>query len=203
RYLLREGRIALLFDGFDELAVRVSYDRAAEHLTTVVAAASGRAKVVLTSRDHYFLTDSEVLSALGDRLATAAGRRLVKLQPFEDDQIAQFLSNRLDDPAQASERLDLLRNVRVLLGLSRNPRMLDFIAGIEKDRLLAARDATGEVTGATLYEQLLGQWLAYERARLDRPGGPPAPAEAQLWEAVHVLALRFWRTGEARPAAQG
>src|SRR5262249_49123126 len=72
RYLLREGRIALLFDGFDELAVRVSYDRAAEHLTTVVAAASGRAKVVLTSRDHYFLTDSEVLSALGDRLATAA-----------------------------------------------------------------------------------------------------------------------------------
>lgn len=32
RYMLRTGRIALLFDGFDELALRVSYERAADHL---------------------------------------------------------------------------------------------------------------------------------------------------------------------------
>ena len=32
---LAEGRIALLFDGFDELALRLTYDRALEHFETV------------------------------------------------------------------------------------------------------------------------------------------------------------------------
>lgn len=35
RYMLANGRIALLFDGFDELAHRVTYDRAAEHFDTL------------------------------------------------------------------------------------------------------------------------------------------------------------------------
>ena len=39
RYMLREGRVALLFDGFDELALRVSYDRALDHFETLTAAA--------------------------------------------------------------------------------------------------------------------------------------------------------------------
>ena len=58
RYLLREGRIALLFDGFDELAVRMTYDAAALRLDKILQAADGRAKVVLASRDHHFRTDA-------------------------------------------------------------------------------------------------------------------------------------------------
>ena len=38
-YMLAEGRIALLFDGFDELALRLTYDRALEHFETVMQAA--------------------------------------------------------------------------------------------------------------------------------------------------------------------
>ena len=197
RYLLREGRIALLFDGFDELAVRVTYPRAAEHLATVVQAAEGRAKVVLTSRDQFFLTDGEVLSKLGEQLSTVVGRKLVKLRPFDDSQIERFLDNRLGDATAARERMGLLRNVRNLVGLSRTPRMLDFIADITEERLLAARDARGRVTAAAIYQELLDQWLDGERTRLNRPGLPPPPSEAQLWHAVTVLALRLWRTGES------
>ena len=196
-YLLREGRIALLFDGFDELAVRVTYERAAEHLATIVQAAAGRAKVVFTSRDNHFLSDNDVLSALGNRLATASGRRLIKLQPFDDDQISAFLTKRLGDQTQAQQRMQLLHNVRDLLGLSRNPRMLDFIAQITAERLIAAQDGTGEITAAALYRELLGQWLEYERKRLDRPGGPPPPDADQLWRAVTFLALRLWSSGAA------
>lgn len=47
----------LLFDGFDELALRLTYDRALEHFETVMAAAQGNAKVVITSRTQHFLTD--------------------------------------------------------------------------------------------------------------------------------------------------
>lgn len=46
RYLLREGRIALLFDGFDELALRTSYERVPQHFATLWEAAAGAAKVV-------------------------------------------------------------------------------------------------------------------------------------------------------------
>ena len=41
RYMLRQGRIVLLFDGFDELVARVTYDRAADHLETLLQAAEG------------------------------------------------------------------------------------------------------------------------------------------------------------------
>ena len=37
----------LLFDGFDELVTRVTYDRAADHLETLLGAAEGKAKIVV------------------------------------------------------------------------------------------------------------------------------------------------------------
>ncbi len=42
RRMVEQGKVALLFDGFDELALRVTYDRAAEHLRTILAAVTGR-----------------------------------------------------------------------------------------------------------------------------------------------------------------
>nr|WP_030490998.1 pentapeptide repeat-containing protein [Micromonospora chokoriensis] len=197
RYLLREGRIALLFDGFDELAVRMTYERAADHLATIVQSAAGRAKVVLTSRGEHFLTDTQVLSALGEQLTGITGRRLVKIRSFDDVQIRRFLYNRLNDDKAAQQRLDLLRDVRDLLGLSRNPRMLDFIARIDNERLVAARDATGGITAARLYQELLTQWLEFEQRRLDRPGGAPPLTVDQLWHGVTVLASALWNSAES------
>ncbi|HYN93433.1 MAG TPA: pentapeptide repeat-containing protein, partial [Pilimelia sp.] len=194
RYLLENGRIALLFDGYDELALRVTYDRAAEHLRTIVEAAGGRAKVVLTSRDQYFLTDAQVTSALGAQIAVLAGRRIVRVDGFDENQVLSFLTRRLGDGAAAARRLGLLRDVRDLLGLSRNPRMLGFIAAIDEGRLLAARDSTGEMTAAALYRELIDQWLHQEEHRLSAGGGPPGPSAGRLWEAVRGLAVRLWAT---------
>lgn len=196
RYLLSQGRIALLFDGFDELAVRVTYDAAAHHLDKILQAVEGKAKVVLASRDQHFLTDAEVFSALGDRLTTVAGRRLVKLANFNDNQIAAFLRNRLGGPVAATRRLEILRNVEDLLGLSRNPRMLDFITKIPEDRLLKVRQRTGEITAAKLYEELLAEWLEYELHRRRRPDAHPPPTSEQFWHAVTSLALRLWSSAE-------
>jgi WD40 repeat protein/type II secretory pathway predicted ATPase ExeA len=189
KYLLYEGRIALLFDGFDELAVKVTYEAAKRHLDNILQAIEGRAKVVLVSRSQFFLTDAEVLSALGDRLATVAGRRLVKLVEFNDDQIAEFLRNRLGDEGAVS-RLRLLKDVQDLHGLSRNPRMLDFITRIEEKDLLKARDSSGEITNAGLYRELLWEWLHYEQRRKEWPSG--LPTLSQLFHAVTVLARRLW-----------
>jgi len=89
RYMLREGRVALLFDGFDELAFRVTYDRAADHLATLLQAAEGRAKVVITSRTQHFVSDEQVRTALGARVELVPERRLVSLEDFDDDQLHQ------------------------------------------------------------------------------------------------------------------
>ena len=199
RHLIREGRVLLLFDGFDELALRVTYERAAEHLDALVRAAEGRAKVVLTSRTQHFLSDREVETALSARIAGVPGRALLKLNPFTDDQILAFLAKLLggDEPA-ARARYELIRDIRDLLGLSRNPRMLSFIALLDEDRLLQIRerDPAGVISAAALYRELLDWWLIYEYERALPPGAPPTMTREQRREAVTALALRLWETGE-------
>ncbi|WP_436527467.1 pentapeptide repeat-containing protein [Actinoplanes sp. HUAS TT8] len=189
RYLCREGRVTLLFDGFDELATRVSYDRATNHLDTIVQAAEDRAKVVVTSRDQHFLTDTDVLTALGTQLGT--DRRVVRLANFDDEQIVAFLTNKLNDAEGARARFELLSEVKELLPLSRNPRMLGFITELVEEPL--GVDATGgdPITAARLYRRVLDRWLDYEARRLERLG-PGAPDRADLLVAVTHLALRLW-----------
>ncbi len=104
RYLIEEARMALLFDGFDELAFRVSYDRAVEHLDTLIEAASGRAaKVVVTSRSQHFLSEQQVKTALAERAERVPGYRLARLLPFSRAQIRRYLANRLWSEPAAGE----------------------------------------------------------------------------------------------------
>jgi WD40 repeat protein len=186
RYLRREGRIILLFDGFDELATRVSYDRATNHLDTIVQAAEQHAKVVVTSRDQHFLTDADVLTALGTQLGT--DRQVVRIGNFDDEQIIAFLTNQLRDEHDARTRFELLRGIKELLPLSRNPRMLGFITELGEDQLTPAGHP---INAALLYRQVLEKWLSYEAVRLKRLG-PDAPDKKVLMKAVTHLALRLW-----------
>ena len=138
RYMLRQGRIVLLFDGFDELVTRVSYERAADHLETLLQAAEGSAKIVVASRTQHFRSHEQVLTALGERLGALPSRRVLSIEDFTPAQIRAYLVNRYDGDEQAAdERLRLLRGIQDLLGLSTNPRMLSFIA--ELDERPAAR----------------------------------------------------------------
>ncbi len=196
RYMLREGRIVLLFDGFDELALRVTYDRATEHFDTLVEAAAGNAKVVVTSRTQHFETDAQVRTVLGDRVGQLAGHRIVYLQKFGEAQIRDYLERRLDDLVAAERRLELIQRIRDLMGLSEVPRMLGFIADLPEKELLAAEEKRGAVRAADLYQLLLERWLAHEVDRLKPRGGKPALTEEQRWEAVDTLALRLWQRTE-------
>jgi nucleoside phosphorylase len=178
QYLLAEGRIALLFDGFDELALRLTYDRVLEHFETVVAAAKGNAKVVVTSRTQHFLNDQQVRRALAEKAEHVPGYRLFQLEKFGEKQIRRFLGNLIASPVEAEERFQLLDEVNDLLGLSENPRMLGFIAKIAPEKLREAKAQSGEITAAKLYEILIEEWLDFEFARVNPRGRPVAsPAE--------------------------
>jgi WD40 repeat protein/type II secretory pathway predicted ATPase ExeA len=190
--LLEQGRLALLFDGFDELTLRVSYDRAAEHLETLMEASRGRAKVVVTSRTQHFLSEGDVQQALARRAERISHRQIVRLLPFDEAQILAFLTKKLGSDTEAKKRFALLDQIKDLLGLSHNPRMLSFIADLEEDKLREARARTGTVTAAGLYELLMEKWIGYEFWRAHPRGAPPALDAKGRWKAVIVLAEHLW-----------
>ena len=214
-HMLKEGRIALLFDGFDELALRVTYQRASEHFDTLLSAVDGKAKVVVTSRTQHFISTSQATMALYDKVEQVghANARYMALQPFNEDRMQQFLSTfyRLklaeereceltdltlqnDAQRQADDRLCLIHDVKDLLGLSANPRMLSFIADLETEQLEQAKDPSGKITSAELYRVLLDRWMKHEVERRS-PGKAPLPTfdKEHLIKAVTSLALRLWR----------
>ncbi|MEU8899757.1 TIR domain-containing protein [Nocardia sp. NPDC048505] len=197
-YMLREGRVVLLFDGFDELATRISYEFAAQHLETLLQAAAGKAKIIVASRTQHFESRSQVLSALGERVGMLQDRHILSIEPFGQDQIRAFLVNRYGgDPARADDRMRRITGIQDLLGLARNPRMLSFIAELDDSRLRAAADTEGAVGPAGLYREILDAWLEFEARRTGSVAGTlPGLSRAELWLAVTAFALRCWESGE-------
>ncbi|MFD0199524.1 MULTISPECIES: pentapeptide repeat-containing protein [Saccharothrix] len=193
RYMISSGRLALLFDGFDELELRVGYDNAAEYLRTLLVAVSDRAKVVLTSRSQHFRSPNQVLTALGDQVAAMSASRVVVLEDFTDEQILDFLTRHYQgDAEQATRRFDLLREVHDLLGLSRNPRMLAFIADLDEQRLRQVRQEQGRISAAELYRELVDFWLLHEANRQRHRSGLRSLDQQERLRVCTVLALRLW-----------
>ena len=197
-YMLREGRIVLLFDGFDELVTRLTYDRAAEHLDTLLEAVQDRAKIVVASRTQHFKSDTQVFTALGERVGALSNQWIFSVEDFTQTQIRRYLVKRYGgDQRKADIRLNMIKNIQDLLGLSQNPRMLSFIADLDEDRLRAAADARHTISAAGLYREILESWLSYEATRAT--GGRGAAVTLRLddlWQAVTTLALHLWEAGE-------
>ena len=97
RYMLEQGRIALMFDGFDELALRVTYSRATEHFRTLMEAAIGEAKIVVTSRTQHFVSDEQANTVLGEQVDRLPSRRMAHLERFDPDRIKRFMLQAFPD----------------------------------------------------------------------------------------------------------
>jgi WD40 repeat protein len=197
RYMLRSGRIVLMFDGFDELALRVSYDRAADRLQTLLQGLEGRAKLVISSRSQHFMSTQQVLTALGERVERVRSSHLIELVDFTDEQIRDYLIRLFGgNHHKADARMDLIREIRDLLGLSRNPRMLGFIANLDEARLRKVQAREGGISSADLYRELLDHWFRHEDWRASPRGATPVLTTEDRWQAVRVLAMRLWRSVE-------
>src|SRR5262249_51329831 len=154
------GRVALLLDGFDELVQRISYPSAASYLSILLAAAAGEAKIVLTSRTQHFHDDSQIDNELRKNPAGRDVGRIIALADFTDDQIREFLRLFYDgDEERAGQRFARLGKIKDLLGLSRNPRMLTFVAALPDERLDQAQQSGDRIGAAELYREILDQWL--------------------------------------------
>lgn len=201
RYMIDRGRVALLFDGFDELELRVGYDSAGEYLQTLLNSLTGQAKVILTSRTQHFRSTHEVRSAvrtaLGERVETRTGSRVAILEDFAEDQILTFLTNLYGgDEQRARLRFELIGHIANLLELTRNPRMLAFVAQLDDRRLLAVRAEGGQLSAAGLYEEIIDYWLAKEEDRQRHRRGLEVLSKDERFAVCTKLALRLWQTNQ-------
>ncbi|ASW55217.1 pentapeptide repeat-containing protein [Plantactinospora sp. KBS50] len=199
RYMLDHGRIVLIFDGFDELVARATYARAADHLGTLLTAARGQAKIIVASRTQHFAAHSQVATAMEAQIDHLPQRRVLSLAQLSGEQIRTLLVRRFGGQvAEVDRRLELLTSIPGLMTLATNPRMLGFIADLPTDRLRAVSAASGTISPARLYEEIINAWLGYEGDRTqDIRGVPVGLAARDLFEAVTALALRLWERGEA------
>ncbi|MGW7457683.1 WD40 domain-containing protein [Streptomyces sp. NPDC054797] len=198
RYMLAQGRVVLLFDGFDELVHRVSYDRAADHLQVLLDAAVDNAKIVVSSRTQHFKSHAQILTALGERVGLLPQRRILSVEGFTPAQIRSYLVRSYGDEDAADQRFQLLRNIPDLLMLCRNPRLLSFVADLSQDQLRAVAGAGRALSAARLYQDVFTSWLDHEERRgQGGPGAPPGLTADQLWAAVTALAWRLWESGRS------
>lgn len=199
---LREGRIALLFDGFDELALRVKSSAVPAHFERIISAAREQARVVVTSRTEHFLSRGQVedlmvrapagITSLGWTLQAVARRQLIGVKQFERSDVERYLKNAFGETA-GGERYRRLGAVHDLVGLAANPRMLGFLINIPEEKLAEAAQRQGAITSAELYRMVVEEsWLAGEQQRLNPPGAAPGPTREALADAATRLALHLW-----------
>lgn len=172
RRLSDEGRLLLIFDGFDEMERRASdYRTALDNFWEIAKLISPRAKILLTCRTAFFrhrTEESEVLEGKPkgaardavrvvdrDDVIDLAGRHefeVAHLSEFNDEQIGQALRKRVPDSWEPV--LEAIRRLPNIEDLSHRPVLLGMIA-----ETLPGIATNHDLNLATLYEQYTGNLL--------------------------------------------
>jgi len=157
------GIFLMIFDGFDEMAVRVDVDTLEINLQEIEKlAAVPKSKVIITSRLEYFVSGEEEKRCLrpkGDLLATREIEyEPLKIVPWDEEQVNSFLKKRVPLIRGAKHPWtyyrDRIRSIPGLGDLSRRPVLLDMIV-----KTLPQLIASGkQINRPSLYETyLLGE----------------------------------------------
>ncbi len=107
--LLRAGRIFLILEGFDEMALVGDSETRLSHFRTLWKFCYPLAKILITGRPNFFLDDMEMRAALGISKSIAAGPYCVALhlEPFSLQQMRSAL--RAVSPTAREEIVELAR----------------------------------------------------------------------------------------------
>lgn len=136
RAMNEAGIFLMIFDGFDEMAVKVDADTLESNLIEIEKlAASKNSKSLLTSRPEYFVSAREESEALTPRvnpfLNRVAEYEPLKILPWNEDQIELFLQRRVPLVKGANQTWtyyrDQIKRIGSLSDLSQRPVLLDMI----------------------------------------------------------------------------
>jgi uncharacterized protein YjbI with pentapeptide repeats/DNA-directed RNA polymerase specialized sigma24 family protein len=172
QYLLAQGRLVLILDGFDEMAARVTPVVTRRNFFELNRCVQGRAKIMLTCRTHYFRSqkeegeivfgESSTYRSEGARdlyweLIARHGFRIAYLRPFQLRQIEQYVAIARKHDSQAAFKK--IKDIYNLLELSQRPLLLEMI--------VKSLDKLGDkdINASTLYEVFTDAWIHRDRWR--------------------------------------
>jgi hypothetical protein len=171
-YILREGQVLLILDGFDEMASRGNHQVTLRNFRELNRSALGRAKIILSCRSHYFTDQRDMQRFLGrsnlpeapvfytDLYREIAGRPnflLTYLQEFDSREVDTYLENRCG--REALRVREFIANTYNLEELSRRPVLLDMIVS-SAGSLPRQAEPTEPVTPGILYRIYTDIWLS-------------------------------------------
>jgi formylglycine-generating enzyme required for sulfatase activity len=166
-----DGKLVLLFDGFDEMAQKVDYQTTVDNFEELARAVEAHSKVVLTCRTPYFRTSREAEELLRGQtsevsetsevwidLTDRPNFEIVHLLPFDQDDIQVMLQARLPDKWEGYwQQIESTYN---LVELAQRPVLLDMMA-----RSLPELEPGQAVNAAWLYEVYTDLWLIRDEER--------------------------------------
>ena len=134
RVLNRMRRFLLIFDGFDEMARKVDYQKVVDNFWELAKVVVPGAKAVLTCRDEHFRHTQEAREVFaGHEMATTAKIVLVPprfevvhLEPFDEPRIRQAIVARQGNK-EGSKTADLILSHKGLADLGKRPVMIDMV----------------------------------------------------------------------------
>ena len=136
RAMNEAGIFLMIFDGFDEMAVKVDADTLESNLLEIEKLASSkRSRTLLTSRPEYFVSVREESEALSPRINPFLNRETeyepLKILPWNENQVEQFLQRRVPLVTGVTQPWtyyrDQIKRIGSLSDLSQRPVLLDMI----------------------------------------------------------------------------
>lgn len=169
--LLDAGRLLIIFDGFDETATKADTGQSLRILRELNSLVRRNAKVILSCRTHYFLTDTEAHADLAKGLRSREtelfteqkGRtnfEIVYLKEFDPAQIEDFLNKHFAGDAERTKRtLTTMHATYNLWDLARRPVLLEMILKVFPR--LSRKLGRIVITPAELYQEYIDKWITY------------------------------------------
>ena len=169
QHALSAGQVVVLFDGFDEMAARVTPQVTIHNFSELARCVRGRAKVLLTCRTHYFRSRSDEEAVILDvpigsedarelywDLVIRKGFQIAYLRPFETWQIEEYVMQVKGE--EGKKALLRIRELYNLMELSRRPMLLEMIV----KSIARLREDTN---AADLYDAFTNIWIQRDRWR--------------------------------------
>jgi hypothetical protein len=130
--LNRMGKLLLVFDGFDEMASKVDYQKVVNNFWELAKTVVPGAKAILTCRTEHFRYAQEGRDVLGAEARAATSNiilvpprfEVLELQPLNEKQIQDILVKQAPNETEVVQRI--MNNPR-LHDLARRPVLIEFI----------------------------------------------------------------------------
>ena len=142
---IKEGRIPLIIDGFDELIAKdfsfssSDFDQVESMLSTIVDLLNGNAKIIITSRKTAIFDSEDFHNWMSERNIEYSLAKITISEP----QISDWLDN---------NRIDLLQEIRLPVEQFANPVLLSFLKYQNYEELISSiRDKKSVVESYILF----------------------------------------------------